>query len=488
MKNSEEQSTRRKFITLGASSAAVLLSSNAVANQAPVTALQANINQDTMTHTDVSHMRSDATLKVGDKVFTLGYHSAGDDGDNIYIIVKDTSQQGDGGVFIDLKQSGLIAQGLFPGGIIRVEQFGAIGVSLGQSNVSMVDNTKVMTNAHATGQVISYGAKRYGFTNLNIPMGGIIGRGDGTILESSDSSNHDIITYQGDNNDMPPTNALAGQFKDFSLVLDSVGQKAAGAGIKLNSNLANTGYSAQINNVMIKNIPISLHVGSASFFSIKDSQLLSYSTYGIYMDKNITNLDQVTRDNNIQNNSLFTEQTEAFGIKYHGENTKISENKISGGTIGIDVSLLTSRPVVHITDNAIEKQKNNCIRLTTDTNFVESDDELFTQVLISQNRLNATSTEGAAIYIAPEHFTLADISINNNLIRYHGNQNSIAAINIHNSTRFMINNNTINCNNGSGYRGLYINQDCSNGILSTNHVILPLNGHTLNLSPTTTLV
>jgi hypothetical protein len=489
MKKTEQQATRRKFITIGASSAAVLLGGSAIADQSSESiphAQHMQLNENTITHDSVAQMKADSGLKAGDKVYTLGYHSAGDNGDNIYIITDANRRQDNGAEFINLNNNGLKARGLFPGGIIRVEQFGAIGINPSQKDAQLIDNTKAMNDAHATGQVVFYAAKRYGFTRLTIPMGGIVGRGEGTILQSIDDSGQDIITYQGDKDDK-----MAGQFRDFSLLVESVSQKLTGAGIKLKANSALSSARSQIQNVIIKNIPTAIHIDGSSCYGVKDCYLDAYTSYGIYLSKGNKRSDNQllsVRDNNIQNNVLVTDQSKAIGIKYCGENCKISTNKINGGLLGIDISPSTSNPVVHITDNAIENQIQNCIRLATTADCLVNDDTQFTQVLISQNRLNTNVKQGAAISVAPEHFTLGDISINNNLIRYHGDENTIAAINIKNSSRFMINNNTINCHNGEGYRGIYINQDCSNGILSANHVILPLNGHTLNLSSTTTLV
>ena len=490
MKKTEKQATRRKFITIGASSAAVLLAGNASADPSSesISNMQyMQASEKAITHDSVEQMKADTHLKAGDKVYTLGYHCCGDNGDNIYIITDNVKHQDNGGEFINLNKNGLKARGLFPGGIIRVEQFGAIGIRASQKDAQLIDNTKAMNNAHTTGQVIFYAAKRYGFSRLNIAMGGIKGRGEGTILQSIDDSAQDLITYQGNKGDK-----MAGQFKDFSLVVDSNTQKPAGAGIKLNSDPAASSAHTQIENVIIKNIPIAIQVDNACGYGIKNCYLDSYSTYGIYLhfrNKKSDNHVQFARDNNIQNNILFTNQAKATGIKYCGENCKINANNINGGLLGIDISPSTPNPVVHITNNAIENQIKNCIRLTTTAaDSIVRDDTQFSQVLISQNRLNTNLKQAAAILVAPEHFTLGDISINNNLIRYHGDENTIAAINIKNSTRFMINNNTINCHKGEGFRGIYIDQDCSNGILSANHVILPLNGHTLNLSPTTTLV
>jgi hypothetical protein len=491
MKDKKQQSTRRKFITMGASSAAVLLGSNALANQANSSVLATRgmqIDENTITKENVEQMRADVNLKAGDKVYTLGYHRPGDDGDNVYIVVENSTVKADGGEYIDLASNGLKAQGLFPGGIIRVEQFGAIGV---QSNNPMIDNSRAMHNAHATGQVIFYAAKQYGFNRLNIAKGGIIGRGENTILVSSNKT-EDIITYQGSQKNQKKefsNSGLEGQFKDFTLLADKL--KTTGAGLRLDSMHSDSAYNALIQNLTIKNTATGIYVNKVANYVIKDCYIDSYSGCGIYLhgNKNSTSAQvQTIRGNSIQNNVLVTEYSKAIGIKYRGKNTKISSNKIVGGSVGVEISPLSASPLVHINDNAIENQDKYCIHVRTEADFIASSEAHFSQVLISQNRLNVSSAGAAAIYVAPEHFTLTDMSINNNLIRYHGKESTTAAINIQNSNRFMLNNNSINCHQGAGFRGIYISQDCSNGILSANHVILPLNGHTLNLSPTTTMV
>lgn len=73
----------------------------------------------------VSEMKSTTNLKVGMKVRTLGYYSAGDGGGNDYEIVAAGTGVDDGGSFIDLSGSGLQARGLF-GSFAHAAQFGAI--------------------------------------------------------------------------------------------------------------------------------------------------------------------------------------------------------------------------------------------------------------------------------------------------------------------------------------------------------------------------
>jgi len=75
----------------------------------------------------VSDMKADTSLVVGDFVFTNGYISLGDGGDNSYEIVAAATGTNDGGSFIDLAGSGHQAKALFPNGTINIRQYGAIG-------------------------------------------------------------------------------------------------------------------------------------------------------------------------------------------------------------------------------------------------------------------------------------------------------------------------------------------------------------------------
>ncbi len=522
MKNNEDLSSRRKFISLGASSAAMLLGGAVIAQSAiGQTTIGETIgegiingtddllaNGDVFTFDTVKSMRGDNALKLGDIAYTLGYHRAGDEGDNAYVIVGPMAGD-DGGSILRLN-NGLCAQGVFPGGKIRVEQFGAVGLAVSDRKTAFVDNTQAMVNAHSTGKVINYGAKHYYFSKLSIRGGGISGRGEETVLVSTDTSTQDIVTFQGANE----TVDKGATFKNFTLKIESNHQKSEGAGIKFNplpKSLFESAaehfskesqFAVQVYNVKIQNIPTAIHMTHGAYYSIKDSFLSAYSEHGIYIDaiegegkregeagqsNNLENL----RDSNIQNNIFDSQQPNAVAIAFHGGNVNVINNKIQGGKIGIELAPKQAQSMVQISGNTLQQQTQNSIRFATDKHSSTSPSSHgtgFSQVLISQNRLNADHTNGAAIYIAPTHFTLGDLSINNNLIRFLGGEDSIAAITINNCTRFMVNNNTINCQNGKGHRGLYISEDCNSGILSANHVILPLNGHTLNLSATTTVV
>lgn len=73
----------------------------------------------------VSDVETDAKLKIGDRVRTLGHETKADGGDNTYEIVAAGTGTHDNGRFIDLSGSGLQARGTFPGGLINAAQFGA---------------------------------------------------------------------------------------------------------------------------------------------------------------------------------------------------------------------------------------------------------------------------------------------------------------------------------------------------------------------------
>lgn len=77
----------------------------------------------------------DATfLQTGDIVEWVGYTTAGDGGGNKGEIVAAGTGTDDGGSYIDLPGSGLQARGLFPGGEIRLEQFGYPSLSTARAN------------------------------------------------------------------------------------------------------------------------------------------------------------------------------------------------------------------------------------------------------------------------------------------------------------------------------------------------------------------
>jgi len=74
------------------------------------------------------------SLNVGDSFTTKGYTTKGDGGDNLYEVVAAATGTPDGGTFIDLATHQ--AKGLFPGGVLRAQQYGIIGDNSGADYVS----------------------------------------------------------------------------------------------------------------------------------------------------------------------------------------------------------------------------------------------------------------------------------------------------------------------------------------------------------------
>jgi hypothetical protein len=75
----------------------------------------------------VALMVADTTLRVGDRVRTLGYASIGNGGGNDYEIVAAGTGTHDNGSYIDLTGSGFQAKAIFKDGIINAKQYGALG-------------------------------------------------------------------------------------------------------------------------------------------------------------------------------------------------------------------------------------------------------------------------------------------------------------------------------------------------------------------------
>ena len=95
----------------------------------------------------VSDMIASTTLNIGDLVQTAGYTAKGDGGDNLYEIVAAATGTDDGGSFLDLDTHQ--AKGLFPGGVVSVKQFGAVGDDVADDTTAVMNAVAAMTNNSA---------------------------------------------------------------------------------------------------------------------------------------------------------------------------------------------------------------------------------------------------------------------------------------------------------------------------------------------------
>lgn len=90
---------------------------------------QSDITNVDATFATLTALKASTNVNVGEKNSTIGYLVEGDGGDNSYKIVAAATGVDDGLNFIDLPGSGHQAQGLFPGGEVRVEQGGAVATA-----------------------------------------------------------------------------------------------------------------------------------------------------------------------------------------------------------------------------------------------------------------------------------------------------------------------------------------------------------------------
>lgn len=82
---------------------------------------------------------------VGETIVTTGYTTVDDGGGNTYEIEANTGQSIDDGRFI-LLNNGNVAKGLFPGGVVNIVQFAAIGDG---NSANKATNLTAITNAQA---------------------------------------------------------------------------------------------------------------------------------------------------------------------------------------------------------------------------------------------------------------------------------------------------------------------------------------------------
>lgn len=74
----------------------------------------------------VAQMIVATDLEVGMTIATRGYYTAGDGGENLYRVVAAGTGTADGGLYINVTPSTAQAVGLFPGGKIRMSQYGVV--------------------------------------------------------------------------------------------------------------------------------------------------------------------------------------------------------------------------------------------------------------------------------------------------------------------------------------------------------------------------
>lgn len=167
--------------------------------------VQTDLDRRAVTFDTVVDMKAATFLKVGDKVRTLGYYSAGDGGGNDYEIVAAGTGTDNGGSFIDLTGVSGQAKGLFIYGSVNVEQFGAVGDGV-------TDDTAAIRRALSSGvDIIDGKGSTYAISApLNIPENITLENINLTYLP--DYTKPIVIAASGQSN-MRGINAIGGTFK-----------------------------------------------------------------------------------------------------------------------------------------------------------------------------------------------------------------------------------------------------------------------------------
>lgn len=323
--------------------------------------------------------------------------------------------------------------------VVNLRDFGDAGIG--------GDWTAILALAHATGKIVRYPAGVFNFSSLSLSDGGIVGDGrNKTILNCTDITAADIITYTGANNF--PT------FRDFQLAGSA--SKTAGSGLVFNPASGET-HNASIQRVCFNQLPVCLDFRKSAFQSVMDCFFQTFNK-GIILD-NQNNGDG--GDQYIAGN-LFSTDTgiwpNAIAIQYKkGGGARIIGNKILGGQLGIsmDADGNTNTSDLFITENSIENQTFAHVTLNRASGTIT-----WKNILIARNQF-AGAPNGVLANDADTF--LSGVSITDNVFDLSVNAN---AIDIDRITGLYVGENVIS--GVSGNIGVRLGLNCVNGKIGKN--------------------
>jgi len=353
----------------------------------------------------------------------------------------------------------------FPEGRINVLEFGA-------DKTGTNDITTAAQNAANLGKVVYYPAGTYKLAGLlTLTAGGIVGDGqEQTIINSTDTTTGNVITYSSNSAGSNPTGAL---FEKF--FLQGTLTKTSGAGIVITAPTGEN-QGSKFTKISVTNFPTEISFVAASHWSVEDSLFVNYSNAGISVN-NTNNAD--SGDSQIIGNEFVTSVSSGnkLGIlQLSSGGLRIIGNKINGGNYGYFMGLTATAntSILLLSGNSIENQATAAIELSR-----SSGSATYSLISIVNNELginpNGISTDGSGAF--------SNVTVTGNVIGLTSGTGS--GISLSAVTQFYVGGNTIGANGGTP-TGIGVPATSSNGKIGKNSFSgFPANGNIANSSSTT---
>lgn len=319
----------------------------------------------------------------------------------------------------------------------------------GADPTGAADSTTAMTAAHATGSMVYYPAGTYKFSTFSFAAGGICGDGQGiTILNSTDTTTADLITFTGTGSTTPA------YFRDFTI--EGSGSKTTGAALRFNAASGVLTYP-NITNVQFSSIPTGVYTSNTAQFVIDQCNFINYADKGVHIEDNaVSDEGDSSISNCVMNTSV--PNGSCHGIWHRsGGGLKVSNVKILGGNNGYVMGWIggTGAADLSISNCSFESPITSGFGI-----FLGRDSGTggIGSVMISNSEMGfptgiATDSSGF----------LTLISIDGNVLNVQGTTSSFFGIALNNVSNISIGQNVINAQNAGSPIGVSITSSCSNG-------------------------
>lgn len=350
-------------------------------------------------------------------------------------------------------------------GVLSVKLFGAKGDG-------RTDDTAAMQRAHNTGLMIYYPAGTYLYRSITIQSGGMSGDGIGSVLQCTDTSAADSITFTGrgapDWNQIPTIQNLSIFGPNSSVAMP----KTSGAGIYFNPTPNNNGQQfARICNVNFRYWPTCLRMKNTGGYLIEGCEFFFYRNHGIYA-QNPDHPD--VGDASILGCYFFnggvgsTYATYGIGIFQEDQGgLRVVDNKFNGGRMGYMLNVLNTTSDLIVVGNSFENATEYSLRFENNVNpALPATGIRFGNIVISGNQF-ARSAQEISFKPIPNYLNQSYwdvISITGNTFYY---RNNSRCIEVYTARTVSIQANAIyGESTGNMGTGVYIDASVTGGVLN----------------------